>query len=224
MAQALEDEEGRQIVTPAEDFTMPPAEELANLEGWVHKNAMISKQGRCTKYKEVESKEKIVEELEERIKGEEGVEDEEVEGEESEEPEKEPGSLRTISEDKDFVAAVEGGGIGREREGGGGSRAVIKAWSICKSSSIKNLKHQVICLRSHLWPGAYCIATPTSFSNIYIGYGVKNEPFKPTMPPPVQKEFIGQFIEATDLPSKPDPSLEGEEGTEDEEREGQEEY
>ncbi|KAG0603721.1 hypothetical protein M758_10G116300 [Ceratodon purpureus] len=221
---AAEDEGGGQTVTPAEDFAMPPAEELAALEGWVHKNAMIPKQGRCTKYEEPEGEgEEEAEEPEEPAEGEEGAEGE-AEAEEPEEPEEEPGPLRAISEDKDLVAAVEGGGGGEGEEGGGGGGAAIKAWSICKSSSIKNLKHQVVCLRSHLWPGAYCVATPTSFSNIYVGYGVKNEPFKPTMPPAVQKEFAGELIEATDLPPKPDPPSEeggsGEEGDE----EGEEEY
>jgi radial spoke head protein 4A len=213
--QAAEDEGGGQIVTPAEDFVMPPAEELAALEAWVHKNATIPKQGRCTKFEEVEEGEEGGEEDEEAADGEEGAEGEE----EEEEPEEEPGPLRAISEDKDLVPAV-----GEGEEGGGG--AAIKAWSFCKSSSIKNLKHQVVCLRSHLWPGAYCVATPTSFSNIYVGYGVKNEPFKPTMPPPVQKEYAGELIEATDLPPKPDPPPEeGSEGSEgEEEGEDEEEY
>lgn len=197
-------------MTPAEDFQMPPTEELAALEGWVHKNAMITKQGRCTKYEEPEGEEgeEEPEEPEEVAEGEEGAEGEEAETEEPEEPEEEPGPLRAIAEDKD-LHGIEG----------------VKAWSICKSSSIKNLKHQVLCLRSHLWPGAYCVATPTSFSNIYVGYGVKNEPFKPTMPPPVMKEYAGELVEATDLPPKPEPPpAEGEEGAEGEEEEEEEEY
>lgn len=83
---------------------------------------------------------------------------------------------------------------------------------------------QVICLRSHRWPGAYCVTTPTGFSNIYVGYGLKNEVFKPAMPPPVQKEFAGELVEATDLPPKPPPPpVEGAEGTEAGSEEGEEE-
>lgn len=215
---ASEDDGGEQTVTPAEDFTMPPTEQLVALEEWVHKNAMISKQGRSTKYEEPESEgeDQLEADGEEAVEGEEGEDDEEAQDEEEEEEaeqeevpqeEEQPGPLRPISEDKDLLG-MEG----------------VKAWSICKSSSIKGLKHQVVCLRSHLWPGAYCVATPTSFSNVYVGYGVKNEPFKPSMPPPVQKEYRKQMVEATDLPPKPDPPppQDEEEGVGDEAGDGEE--
>lgn len=127
--QAAEDEGGGQTVTPAEEFAMPPAAELANLEGWVHKNAHVPKQGRCTKYEEPAAEgEEGEEEEEEPASEEEGEEGEKSEGEEeeepAEEPEEEPSPLRALSEDKELMENV-------------------KAWSICTSSSIKNLKHQV---------------------------------------------------------------------------------
>ena len=186
---------------------MPPSTELSNLEAWVHKMGHITKQGRCTKYDEPEPEEgeeaeEAPEEEEEEGAEEEGGEEEE---EAPEEPEEEPGALRTLDQDKDIV------------EG-------IKAWSMSTSSSIKNLKHQVVCLRSHRWPGAFCVATPTSFSNIYVGYGLKNEEYKPAMPPPVQNEYAGDLTEATDLPPKP-PTPEAEDGEGgSEEGEGEEEY
>jgi hypothetical protein len=205
-AQAADDE-GGQTLTPAEDFEMPPAVDLGTLEAWVHKNAHIPKQGRCTIYEAPEEEgegeeEEAPEEEEEAKEGEEGEKDED---EEPEEPEEEPGSLRTLDQDKELADGV-------------------KAWSVTYSSSIKGLKHQVVCLRSHLWPGAFCVATPTGFSNIYVGYGLKNEAFKPTMPPPVQKEYAGEMVEATDLPPKPEP-LKEEEGEEKagSEEEGEEE-
>lgn len=86
---------------------------------------------------------------------------------------------------------------------------------------------QVACIRSLLWPGAYAIATPSGFSNIYIGWGVKNAPYSPALPPNVQREhepLEGEPVlaESNELPPKPDPEMpesptgeEGEDGEED---------
>ena len=97
-------------------------------------------------------------------------------------------------------------------------------------------------MRSLLWPGAYAIATPSGFSNIYIGWGVKNAPYSSAAPPAVQKEYEpaeGEpaLAESTELPPKPEPEVpesptgeegeegedDGEEGDEDDEGEEEEE-
>lgn len=83
----------------------------------------------------------------------------------------------------------------------------IKPWSVSFSSTIKGLKHQIVCLRSFLWPGAYAIATKDGFSNVYIGWGLKNTPYEPPSPPEVQKEYEGELIETQELPPIPEPEV-----------------
>lgn len=73
---------------------------------------------------------------------------------------------------------------------------------------------QVAGLRSNLWPGAYCACQDTHFTNIYVGWGVKNAPFVPLPPPPVAKEYDAALVESVELPPKPAPPTE--EGAEDE--------
>lgn len=95
--------------------------------------------------------------------------------------------------------------------------------------NVHELEHQKLEAPSGLFAvaslaGAFCVATPTSCSNIYVGYGLKNEEYKPAMPPPVQNEYAGDLTEATDLPPKP-PTPEAEDGEGgSEEGEGEEEY
>eukprot|EP00877_Chromochloris_zofingiensis_P003995 jgi/Chrzof1/13597/Cz08g03200.t1 len=88
------------------------------------------------------------------------------------------------------------------------------AWSPLFSSSAEHVKHQVAGLRSNLWPGAYCACQDTHFTNIYVGWGVKNAPFVPLPPPPVAKEYDAALVESVELPPKPAPPTE--EGAEDE--------
>jgi radial spoke head protein 4A len=82
-------------------------------------------------------------------------------------------------------------------------------------------------VRSLLWPGAYALATPSGFSNLYIGWGVKNAPYSPPSPPEVQIEYEpaegeAALVESSELPPKPEPEVpespdgeEGEEGDDD---------
>ncbi|KAK3258854.1 putative splicing factor, arginine/serine-rich 4 [Cymbomonas tetramitiformis] len=132
---------------------------------------------------------------------------EEEEEEEYEEPTPEASPALLNSLDKDTV--VNGG----------------TAWSALKSSQIPSLPHQTVGMRSNLWPGAYAVCLGDKFSNVYIGWGVKNERLPPTMPPVVNEEWLpftdkeGVKItcqELTDLPPPPPPP-EPEEDEEEEE-------
>lgn len=43
-------------------------------------------------------------------------------------------------------------------------------------------------LRSNQWPGASCACLGSRFTNIYVGWGLKNAAFVPLPPPPVRKQ------------------------------------
>ncbi len=60
-------------------------------------------------------------------------------------------------------------------------------------------------MRSNLWPGAFCAAKDKHFTNLYVGWGLKNAPFVPMPPPPVAKEFDLGLVESVELPPKPAP-------------------
>jgi len=121
-------------------------------------------------------------------------EDEEEEAPPEEEPEVSPPLLTTIDQD----AEVNGGA----------------AWTTVISSQIPGVKYKVAAAKSNLWPGAAAVATGASFSNIYVGYGLKSTPFVPLPPPPVAVEYDASLVESTELP----PRVEDEE---DEEGEGE---
>lgn len=116
--------------------------------------------------------------------GEEGEEKEPTE----EEAEEDPGALAALEAD----AEVDGGA----------------AWTSLYSSTSEQVKHQVGGLRSNLWPGAYCVAQGARFSNVYVGWGIKNAPFIPLPPPPVSKEFDAGLVESSELPPKPTAAAE----------------
>ncbi|WIA22916.1 hypothetical protein OEZ86_009852 [Tetradesmus obliquus] len=98
------------------------------------------------------------------------------------------------------LAALEG-----DEEVGGGA-----AWSPLFSSSNEHVKNQVAGLRSNLWPGAACACQGSRFTNIYVGWGVKNAPFVPLPPPPVSREYDAALVESAELPPKPKPEGDGE--------------
>lgn len=198
--QAEEPEEGEETsgnIEKNEEWTMPPPDELGKLETWVHQNPHIKKQGRCSLF---------VPEPETHEESEEEAEEETSKAEE--EPEQSPEILSSVENDADMSSGS-------------------KPWSISFSSSIKGLKHRVVCLRSFLWPGAYTVGTKDGFSNIYIGWGVKNSPFQPPLPPEVQKEYEGELLESLELPPIPEPEVQQEptesEAEHDEEEEEDEE-
>lgn len=99
-----------------------------------------------------------------------------------------------------------------------------KSWSSIQSSNLPSVQFQVVGLRSNLWPGAIAVMAGASFSNVYIGYGLKNERLVPPPPPKVNDEWQAPmddegnptFVlqESTELP--PPPAVEGEDEEEDE--------
>ncbi|KAK9828684.1 hypothetical protein WJX72_001516 [[Myrmecia] bisecta] len=113
---------------------------------------------------------------------EEGAEEKEPTEEESEAG---PEALSTLDKD----AEVAGG----------------EGWSPVFSSSNQNVKFQVAGVRSNLWPGALAVTSGAAFSNIYVGWGIKNAPFVPMPPPPVATEYDQALVESKDLPVRPEP-------------------
>ncbi len=79
------------------------------------------------------------------------------------------------------------------------------AWTFRLSSSFS--PKALVLARSQRWPGAYCVCRDAVFSNIYIGFGVKSysEPFTPSLPAQVYREYPEIPTEAVD------PSVEEEE-------------
>jgi len=59
------------------------------------------------------------------------------------------------------------------------------AWTPLFSSVAEHVKYQVAGLRSNQWPGAFCACLGERFTNVYVGWGVKNATFVPLPPPPV---------------------------------------
>jgi len=96
------------------------------------------------------------------------------------------------------------------------------AWTALQSSGMTSVQYQVVGLRSNLWPGAIAVYSGKSFSNVYIGHGLKNERLLPPPPPAVNQEWQApkdeegnptyMLSESTELPPlPPDPEAEGEE-------------
>eukprot|EP00249_Psilotum_nudum_P001898 c14644_g1_i1 orf=313-1029(-) len=196
-----EEEESSENIEKNEEWVMPPPAELGKLDAWVHQNPHLKKQGRCS-FHVLGSEEQ-----------QDSQEDEEMEEETpktEEEMEQSPKLLTSINNDDEIADGM-------------------KPWSIRCSSSIHSLKHQIVCLRSLLWPGANVVATKDGFSNVYIGWGLKNCPYEPPMPPELQKEYDGELIECQELPPIPKPEVfeepaesEAEHGGEAESEEGEE--
>lgn len=85
-----------------------------------------------------------------------------------EEEEEGPALLTTVDQDVEVV--------------GGGP-----AWTAVTSSALETTKFPVTAMRSNVWPGAYSIVKGAEFTNVYVGYGIKNAPFVPLPPPAVAK-------------------------------------
>uniref|UniRef100_A0A7S0SGK7 Uncharacterized protein n=1 Tax=Mantoniella antarctica TaxID=81844 RepID=A0A7S0SGK7_9CHLO len=158
----------------AEEFAAPPAEDMADLSRWGHRYAHIKTQGRCELY-----------------------EPPPPEGEEepatTEEPEVSPALLSSLELDSESAAVDWGAAVPGE-----------PAWATCTSSNIPGVKHQVVGVRSLVWPGAFVAYAAGAFSNCYVGYGFKNAPFVPAPPPAVSAEYEGMLQESTELPLRPD--------------------
>jgi hypothetical protein len=176
--EAEEGAEPGENIEKNEEWTMPPVAELGQLDAWVHQNPHIKKQGRCSLY---------IPEAEPDEEGEEEEGEEETPKEE-EEPDESPEILSSVENDANILDEV-------------------KPWSVSFSSCVDGLKHKVVCLRSLLWPGAYTVSTKNGYSNVYIGWGIKNAPYEPPLPPDVQKEYEGELVESVELPPIPVPEV-----------------
>jgi hypothetical protein len=80
------------------------------------------------------------------------------------------------------------------------------AWTPVFSSHDRQIKGQVMGLRSNRWPGALAMTHRQELANLYVGWGIKNEPYVPMPPPPVAEEYDQSQLKAVDLPVKHDPS------------------
>uniref|UniRef100_A0A670Z983 Radial spoke head component 4A n=2 Tax=Pseudonaja textilis TaxID=8673 RepID=A0A670Z983_PSETE len=153
---------GRDNYEENPDFEpIPVPEMLDTLSNWVHHVQNILKQGRCTWINPYQKSEEEEEE-----------EDEEEKQEEPEElQETGPPLLTPLSEDADIQN--------------------ITPWSSDASTHLVP-QYALAVLQANLWPGAYSFAVGRKFDNIYIGWGHKYSPenFNPTLPPPVQLEYI----------------------------------
>ncbi|KAG6543237.1 hypothetical protein Mapa_015488 [Marchantia paleacea] len=205
-----DDQSGGEL-TANEEWARPADSELGTLTAWVHRQLYIRRTGRCADYEKPEPEEGQEEsesagdtetetDATEDGDGTEGGREDDEQPAAPEEPEEIPEPLRTVESDADIVDGV-------------------KPWSVSFSSSIANFKNQVICLRSLVWPGAFALATPSKFNNIYVGFGFKNSDYVPPVPPAMQKESKLEFVESTELP--PQPEKEPAEGTDGEGTEGE---
>lgn len=98
----------------------------------------------------------------------------------------------------------------------------IPQWAPLSSTQIPGMKHGVGGVKNLLWPGAYTVASSSTFANIYVGYGLMNSRYKPVQPPPLQKEYTDpELQESSELPAPP-PEPEPEEGEGEGEEEGEE--
>lgn len=65
-------------------------------------------------------------------------------------------------------------------------------WTIRVNPTISdNIPPKIVCLRCNRWSGAYTVGFGTKFTNIYIGYGVKNgkENYSPEPPFALMTEY-----------------------------------
>lgn len=172
-----------------EEWEGLPGKEAMSTSAWVHRYPHLKMQGRCEVYKR------------------EPPEDDEGEEFEETEEEQEEGPAPLTSLEEDLALGVPPGGEAPEE-------GATPAWSPMVSSSNENVKNQVGGVRSNLWPGAFVAAKDKSFSNIYVGWGIKNAAFIPMPPPPVAQEFDQAAVESLELPPKPQPPPPDEEGDE----------
>lgn len=70
---------------------------------------------------------------------------------------------------------------------------------------LRHLCLQVGGVRSNLWPGAVCAGKGKLFTNVYVGWGLKNAPFQPLPPPALAFEFGEALVESNELPPPPQP-------------------
>ncbi|KAM6441621.1 radial spoke head protein 6 homolog A-like [Liasis olivaceus] len=196
---------GRDTYEENPDFEPIPVPELLDtFTNWVHHVQNILKQGRCTWVNPYQKSEEEEEE-----------EDEEEKPDEQEElQETGPPLLTPLSEDADIQN--------------------IPPWSTEATTHLVP-QYALAFLQANLWPGAYSFAIGRRFDNIYVGWGHKysSDNFNPTLPPPVQSEYVTgpEITEAFDptveeelaLKAAQEEALEAEEMEEMEEEEDEDE-
>ncbi|XP_062991370.1 radial spoke head protein 6 homolog A-like [Elgaria multicarinata webbii] len=163
---------GRESYEENPDFEpISVLEMVESLSNWVHHVQNILMQGRCTWINPSQKSEEEEEEDEEEEKPDEAEESQEVG----------PPLLTPLSEDADIQN--------------------IPPWSAEISTNLIP-QYALAVLLANLWPGAYSFAVGRRFDNIYIGWGHKysSENFSPSLPPPVQTEYVSgpEITEAID--------------------------
>mmetsp|Transcript_18571 Transcript_18571/g.25740 ORF Transcript_18571/g.25740 Transcript_18571/m.25740 type:complete len:486 (+) Transcript_18571:195-1652(+) len=197
----------------SEEFEPKDATEMVLPENWCHRYPHIKPQGRCVWWAPPPPEE-----------DEEGAEDYE-----EPEPQESPELLATLDADAVVVPSTGGAGLpanvppGEDEEAEEDPKGV-PAWSKLQSSAVPSVQYQVVGLRSNLWPGSVAVCAGASFSNVYIGYGLKNQRLIPPPPPAVNQEWKAPedeegnptylLMESNELPPPPE-----EEVPEDEEEE-----
>uniref|UniRef100_A0A7S0V944 Uncharacterized protein n=1 Tax=Polytomella parva TaxID=51329 RepID=A0A7S0V944_9CHLO len=202
----FEADEETNEVNKAEEFTPKSGREMSLAINWSHRYSHLKMQGRCELYKR-----EPPEELEEEADIEKFYNEEEREVP--------PPPLRTLDKDAPLYSqpilavraakAVKEAGIGKPLPPppvpatASGAANILPAWTSLSSSTAPGFQGLVGGVRSNTWPGAVCACRGTHFTNIYVGWGVKEEYYKPAPPPLVAPDFTELPAESNDLPPKP---------------------
>lgn len=184
----------------AEEFAMPPLEELKSLEAWGNLHSIILKAGRVTHAEpegmDDEAKEAYLEEMAEKDKTEERFR---ALNEHSPMPGLETAWLVKVVGDQQQYNLLP------PKEG--------------------TTQYSVLMLKSLRWPGAITVTKGNNFSFVYLGYGLKrgDPSYNPTEPPEVQKDPQDQYenpeptpLEAPQEPPEPDTDAEKKDSEEEE--------
>mmetsp|Transcript_60722 Transcript_60722/g.106369 ORF Transcript_60722/g.106369 Transcript_60722/m.106369 type:complete len:494 (+) Transcript_60722:125-1606(+) len=177
----------RVVEDPVADFV--PAEELVTEAGWVHASPPLLNVGKTT----IPDPDALPETASEEMK-------EELTAAREAEGEGFPmGVLKEIGADLEDMKPE-------------GSEEGSPAWSI-KTFGDKGVynspdptSHQVVAVRSLIWPGAVACAQGKKFANIYIGYGMKSGtlvPRSPTSGLPLRNTSPFQPLEPADICEEP---------------------
>jgi Radial spokehead-like protein len=82
----------------------------------------------------------------------------------------------------------------------------MHAWAPVTSASSRAVKHQVCGVRSLLWPGSVAISSGDTWSNIYVGWGLKRATVNAAQKPPPMMPEVQVPCEQDALPPPPPPS------------------
>lgn len=193
------EDEPYEIEPDTEEYEAVGADQLVELENWVHHQGHLRLEGRVVKFDKEEEDESEDEDAEE-------VEPTEEESEETIE------MLRPIVEDvfpkppKRRFPRNDDEEEEEEEEEQSDDEDEENLRAVWTASVGPTKKHpDVVCLTNHMWPGAHAVAKSNTaqFANIYVGWGLKytfgGEPFTPAAPPAVSKEFNEFTVEVEPL-------------------------